>query len=317
MEEFAENQEVTSLRTIRGDVHAAWRGYVAGEHGKLLDALPPLLVDARRFVGSATGVQRADGFTAWSTALRLSAGLATRLGFVDLAWIAADRARETARDSTEPDLQDAVSVRYMAWTLLRRSDALDAERVAAAAAEAIDVRAPDLDVMRAAVCGNLLFNAASAAIRAGHWQRALDLNASAEQVAAASKQETVSEAAIFGPRVVSIHRVESLWRLGDPEQALALARTIPRPTTAVPAFWNAGHELHLAAAAAEVGRDREALKHLRAARSLAPEWTRRQPLGAKTFWALYGKTAHHREDGYRILASYFPKRIAPISAGDF
>jgi hypothetical protein len=47
----------------------------------------------------------------------------------------------------------------------------------------------------------------------------------------------------------------------------------------VPAFWEAGHRLHLAAACTDLQRWNEIAEHLDAARGLAPQWSRVQPLG--------------------------------------
>jgi hypothetical protein len=93
----------------------------------------------------------------------------------------------------------------------------------------------DRDPVRAGVFGNLLFNAATAALRTGSTGRAEDLLAAAHAAAIRSRGDTASEAAIFGPRVAALQNVELAARVGDPEQALRLAASVPDTTGDVPA----------------------------------------------------------------------------------
>src|SRR5207248_10572113 len=110
-----------------------------------------------------------------STAYRLGAGIAGRLGFDDLAYSAAVRAVEAARDSDSPDIESAISLRYLAWTLVRQGYPETAERVATQAAAAVEPRMLDRDPIRAGIFGNLLFNAATAALNVRAAGRAEDL----------------------------------------------------------------------------------------------------------------------------------------------
>jgi transcriptional regulator with XRE-family HTH domain len=303
--DFVENTEVASLDQLALSAHDAWRQYVDGRHDHLLDDLPNLLVDARRFVHASRGDNKAAGQRILSTAYRLGAGLAGRFQLDDLAWISADRALKSARHSDNPDVQTAISLRYLAWTLVRQGRNDQAEQIAVRAAEHIEPRAPRRDPIRAAVFGNLLFNGAAAAVRSGNGERAADLMGSAQAAAEQSGRDTASEAAIFGPRVTAIQAVENAWRLGDPETALRLAEDVPGSADKVPPFWEAGHHLHVAAAATELRRDRQALVHLSQACALAPDWVRHQPVGARTAWTLVDRAPHHRAKVYTELAAHF------------
>ena len=98
----------------------------------------------------------------------------------------------------------------------------------------------DRDPQRAGVFGNLLFNAASAAVLAGRPARAADLLAEAEAAAVRTNADFANEAAIFGPRVTGIQRVDHAVRTGDPERALHLADTMESTEGKAPAFWEAG-----------------------------------------------------------------------------
>lgn len=305
LSDFAEAAEVLPLATLTRTAHEAWRAYVDGQHGELLHALPALLVDARRFVHVTHDDTKAAGQRVLSTAYRLGAGLAGRFELEDLAWTSAERALRAARVSDVPDIESAISLRYLVWTLVRQGRTEDAERVAVSAAEQIEPRMLDRDPARAGVFGNLLFNAASAAIRSGNGSRADDLLAVAQSAAVRSGRDVASEAAIFGPRVAALQAVDHALRLGDPETALRLAERVPETSGEVPAFWEAGHRLHLAWAAAELRRDREALGYLAEARDLAADWVRYQPLGARTMRTLVDRAPRRRGRDFAALATHY------------
>jgi transcriptional regulator with XRE-family HTH domain len=303
--DFAEPAEVLPFNVIADTAHRAWRAYVDGRHTELLHALPPLLIDSRRLAHTTQDDDKAAAHRVLSTAYRLGAGIAGRFGLDDLAWTSAEHALQAARRSDSPDLETAISLRYLVWTLVRQGRTEDAERVAIKAAEQIEPRMLDRDPRRAGVFGNLLFNAASAAIRSGRGNRANDLLAVAQSAAVRSGQDHASEAAIFGPRVAGLQAVDQAVRLGDPETALRLAERIPEARGEVPAFWEAGHRLMLAAAVAELSDERRALTYLTEARDLAPDWVRYQPLGAATMRTLVDRAARRRGEDFAALAAHY------------
>uniref|UniRef100_UPI0004DFB0D9 helix-turn-helix domain-containing protein n=1 Tax=Sciscionella sediminilitoris TaxID=1445613 RepID=UPI0004DFB0D9 len=66
------------LAELADTTHGAWRAYIAGDHGLLLQALPSLLSDARRAVHAHVGDQHAEAQRLLSTTYRLAAGTAGR-----------------------------------------------------------------------------------------------------------------------------------------------------------------------------------------------------------------------------------------------
>lgn len=161
--------------SLATDTRRAWRWYVDGRHEDLLIALPSLLVEARRCAAGPGGPEEETVHRLLSSASCLAAGLAGRLGQHDLAWIAAERALQAARQSNVSEVQTGIAVRYLAWSLVRQGRADEAERVAISAAERLEPRMLERDPIRIGVFGNLLFNAATAAARAGAGERAKDL----------------------------------------------------------------------------------------------------------------------------------------------
>lgn len=303
--DFADTEEVATPQDLAATAHQAWRAYVDGQHSELLYALPILLVDTQRLVHSTSGDDNAIAHRLLSTAYRLGAGLAGRFDLDDLAWTAAERALSAAQRSDAAEIETTVSLRYLVWTLVRQGRLAEAERVAVAAAEKIEPRMLDRDPARAGAFGNMLFNAATAAQRAGSAGRADDLLAVAESAAVRAGRDTATEAAIFGPRVAAFQRVDQTVRAGDPETALRLADRVPDPRGEVPAFWEAGHRLHLAAAAVDVRQDQLALGFLTEARDLAPDWVRRQPLGVSTMRQLVDRATRRRGATFALLAAHY------------
>lgn len=278
--DFAEQTDVLPLGDLHDAASTAWADYLAGRHTELLAGLPALMVDTRRAVGALDDDHRAEAAGLLATSYRLTAGLAGRIGLVDLAAHAAHRAYETARHTARPELDEAAGLRYLAWVLVRQGELAGAERIAVRAAERLDgglMSRPEPD--KVGVFGSLLFNAASAAARSGNIDRADDLLSVARAAAVRSGVDRVDEAGVFGPRVAAMQAVDQAVRTGRPDQALSLAAQVPDASGVVPAFWEAGHRLHLAAACADLDRWADVLEHLEAARGLSPEWSRLQPLG--------------------------------------
>ncbi|MGH3828913.1 MAG: helix-turn-helix domain-containing protein [Pseudonocardiaceae bacterium] len=278
--DFAEPFEMLALPELHDAASGAWSDYLSGRHTELLAGLPALMVDTRRAVHHLADDHAAEAAGLLATAYRLAAGLSGRLGLVDLAAHAAHRALDTARFTTRPELDEAAALRYLAWVLVRQGDLAGAERIAVRAAERLDggLLTP-LDGDRIGVFGSLLMNAASAAARQGSPERADDLLRVASAAAARSGVDRAEETGILGPRVAAMQAVDLAMDAGEPDRALRLATQVPDVTGPVPPFWESGHQLHLAAACADLKRWADVAGHLDAARTLAPQWSRVQPLG--------------------------------------
>ena len=303
--DFADLRETIPLAELRGSLAYAWQAYIAGRHSELLHTLPVLLADARRLVHESSGTQLNSAYAVLSGAYRMGAGTAGRFGLDDLAFIAADRAIEAARRSDDPDIGIAVSTRYLAWVLIRQGRTAEAEEVAVRMAERVEPRMADTDARALGVFGNLLFNAASAALRADHGDRADELLRVAQAAALRSGHDEVSEAGVFGPHIAAIQGVDQAVRLGNPEEALRLAQSVPPATSPMPAFWEAGHRIHLAAAAAELRQERRALALLAQARDLAPDWVRYQPLGVAVMREMVDRATRRRNEEFAELAQHY------------
>ena len=303
--DLAEPVDVLGLPELHDAASLAWSDYLAGRHTELLAGLPPLMVDTRRAVHTLVDDHAAEAAGLLATAYRLTAGLAGRLGLMDLAAHAAHRALDTAAHTTRPELDEAAALRYLAWVLVRQGDLAEAERIAVRAAERLDcglLARPDPD--RVGVFGSLMFNAASAAARQGAAERADDLLAAARAAAVRSGADRVEETGVFGPRVAAMQAVDQAVRTGQPDQAMQLATQVPDTAGTVPGFWESGHRLHLAAVCTDLERWAEVAEHLAAAQLLAPQWSRVQPLGRTVIGHLIEHRSRRSERIAELAAHY-------------
>jgi len=303
--DLAEPVDVLGLPELHDAASLAWSDYLAGRHTELLAGLPPLMVDTRRAVHALVDDHAAEAAGLLATAYRLTAGLAGRLGLMDLAAHAAHRALDTAAHTTRPELDEAAALRYLAWVLVRQGDLAEAERIAVRAAERLDcglLARPDPD--RVGVFGSLMFNAASAAARQGAAERADDLLAAARAAAVRSGADRVDETGVFGPRVAAMQAVDQAVRTGQPDRAMQLATQVPDTAGTVPGFWESGHRLHLAAACTDLERWAEVAEHLDAAWLLAPQWSRVQPLGRTVIGHLIEHRSRRSERIAELAAHY-------------
>jgi transcriptional regulator with XRE-family HTH domain len=307
MPDLPEAGDVLPLDELHDAASKAWSDYLAGAHTALLAGLPALMTDTRRAVGVLRDDHKAEAFSLLATAYRLTAGLAGRIGLTDLAAHAAHRAFEAARWTSRPELDEAAALRYLAWVLVRQGDLAGAEQLAVRAAERLDgglLAAPDPD--RVGVFGSLLVNAAGAAARSGRAARADDLLSAARAAAVRSGEDRIDEMGVFGPRVTAMQAVDQAVRLGEPDRALRLAVQVPDVAGAVPAFWEAGHRLHLAAACADLTQWGDVLDHLEAAAVLAPEWSRVQPLGVTVAGQLVEQRGRRTDRLARVARHFDP-----------
>lgn len=270
-----------AVREVSQQVRQCWRLYITGENVAVLTSLPAVLARARSIAqsGARDPAATAELHRVLSHAYNIGAGLAGRYGLHDLAFSALQRSRSAAELGTDPELSLAVVQRYMSWTLIRQGRYQEAAVLALRAASGLEPAVSRRAGPQMSVWGNLAFGAAHAYARLGNTDRALEWIAAARRVCRGLEFETVSETGIFGPRAVLCQSVEIHRLCGDPEEALRQGSQTPAGPGSAPAFFEAGHRLHLAAAALDLGRKNTACQQLHLAHDTAPEWVRGQPLG--------------------------------------
>ncbi|WP_447002439.1 helix-turn-helix domain-containing protein [Saccharothrix isguenensis] len=273
LDEAGRDDEPLGVDQARRAVDFGWGSYWSGRYDRLSALLPATLAQlratARTNLGDATSHELlARGY--WLTACTL-----IHLGHQDAAWLAIRQALDAAGRGDDP-LLDAVLRGSASWQLLVQGRYGEASRVALRSAS--DVQ-PGGDVPPAglSVYGSLLITAATAAGRDGDLAQAADLLAEAEAAARRSGVDRTDYESPFGPsqvimQTVDVHVVSERY-----EQAIKVARTMPRDA-ALPLAARARHLTDTAFAHVHLGDTTRARDALLAVERMAPDWIRHQSL---------------------------------------
>jgi transcriptional regulator with XRE-family HTH domain len=248
--------------------------YQAARYDEVLAALPALIMALH---GQDPALV-ASGYTVVAKTL-------TKIGFGDLALIAADRAWQAAGRSNDPaDL--GMAVYQIVCALLPTSRAALAEELAVTTATELDGDGPAVW----SVTGALWLIAAVAAARR------IDAAAAEERLDRAQRQaDRLGEDAnhrwtAFGPTNVAIHRVSVAVELGDAPAALAAAEAVDLDR--LPEGLRSRRvqvQLDIAWAQAQRRRDAEALVALLEVERAAPQVTRRNAVARDTIRQLLAR----------------------------
>ncbi|MEU7981467.1 helix-turn-helix domain-containing protein [Micromonospora sp. NPDC049081] len=263
-----------SADRLARDVTHVWVTFQHARYPQVTGMLPGLLVAAQRV--------HADDPVAGRSVLvqtyRLTASLLVKLGEVELAWLAADRAMTTATG-------DAVLVATATVQLgqvLRASGRARMARSTALAA-AYRIAPPDLDDAPAAelsLCGTLVMQAALAAAQDGDDQTCADLLDEAAAMAARVGDGHDHHRTGFGPVAVDLARVAAALDLGNAGDAVAWhEKSVARDGWRwLPAEHRAAHLLDAARAYLHAGDPGNAARALLTAERTAPDEVRHRPV---------------------------------------
>lgn len=244
--------------------------YQAARYHDVIDGLPALLtlIDA---VPRASGGRRPELLRVYVSAYVVAAKLLTKLGVIDLAAVAADRAATVAAETGSADVRGLAA--YQVVCALLRADRTDeAEQLAVGMAEELHRTADAATPTVASAEGALwLISGVSAARRADRHEAAARLD-SADRVAVRLGHDGNHGWTAFGPTNVAIHRVSVAAELGEAGEALRAAATVD-PNRLGDGLRSRRAQVHLdlAWAQAQRRRDAEAVLHLMEAERTAPE----------------------------------------------
>lgn len=259
------------IAQLEGRLQAIWDAYQATRFAYVSATLPGLITDldaATHGLGSADS-ERAKLMLA--SAYHAAATVLTKVGEIDLAWVAAQRGFDIAQQIGEPItwLSLARSVTHVTMSTGRYGDAATlVQQVASHVGSLQNDSSPELQ----SVYGTLFLTGAMAAARADDRSLTAEyLRESAHAASMLGRDANYSWTA-FGPTNVEIHRVSTAMELDDVETALAIAPRID--TAALPIERQVRHSLEIARAKAARSRREEALEMLLAAEARAPEQVR-------------------------------------------
>lgn len=293
--------EPLSLDLLKAEIAEGWTLYHAAEFGRLTQALPGIIEDARLAVAAGRGAQHRAAHAALGKALQLGGHLAVRLGKTDLAMSSLERA-SLAADSAEDPLLAAMVFNSVSWAYQRQNRWDDAQRLAVHAADDVERNGPrTAEGIR--VWGGLLISAARSVGVTADYEQASDIFEVAEgaagRLATLPPPVDVKLVSVFDRSAVRIERIRLAAQHGRPEQALALARGI-RLSRDTPPSWRSWLLLDVARAYTDVGDVEGAMRALEGVRRQSPQWMRHQTLAVAIVRDLWAGRA--RPPGLRRLA---------------
>jgi transcriptional regulator with XRE-family HTH domain len=260
-----------SLPDLRAQIANAHRVYQAAKYGEAIALLPDLLLNVEELPRRAGNGARTESLLSYVSAYVVAAKLATKLGVVDLATLAADRAANIAVEA-ESEAARAMAAYQVTCALLRADRVAEAEHIAVAMVTVLEGKVRSDEPTLLSLAGALwLIAAVIAARRTDQWEAEERLNR-AGRLADLLGEDGNHAWTAFGPTNVAIHRVSVAAELGNAAGALGAALAVhhdrlPEGLKSRRAQVN----LDLAWAQSQRRRDPEATFSLLEAERIAPE----------------------------------------------
>jgi transcriptional regulator with XRE-family HTH domain len=259
-----------------------WFEYQAGRIGRVVRALPSLIKSAQLLED-----EPGETHTGWAVSARvhhLAATTLSKMGEVDLAWIAAERAMHAAERADDP-LALASAARAGTHAFLANGRYDDALSLGETAAGWLRARMRDDDPEALSLFGMLHLRTAMAAARHQDRGTATELVRRASWAAERLGEDANYWQTGFGPTNVELHRLAAALDLGD--VAYVVDRAPQVDTGHLPAERTAAHLIDTGRAMSLVARDDESITALLDAERVAPQLVRHSPVVRETVKALY------------------------------
>lgn len=263
-------------------VEQVWLEYQAGRVGRVVAALPHLIETAQRLEDAAD--PSGEGWAVSARVHHLASTTLSKVGEVDLAWIAAERAMHAAEQTDDP-LVLASAARAGTHAFLANGRFDDAIDLGGTAAGWLRERMDDADPAALSLFGMLQLRTATAASRRQERAATVELLQTADTAAQQLGEDANHWQTMFGPTNVQLHRLAAALELGD---VAYVAETGPQVDAShMPPERHATHLIDTARALSLVARDDEALATLLQAEGVAPQLVRQNPSVRETVKALY------------------------------
>ncbi|MFJ6066593.1 helix-turn-helix domain-containing protein [Streptomyces tendae] len=278
----ARSTDPVAASVLRDRVEAAWRSWQTSgtRFTDAAETLPTLVADtehaARAARASTDEAERRAVLRAAADLYCLLRSYLRRTGRVDLATIAADRAKRAAEDADDP-LRIAAAQWNLGHVLLAAGQPAEAEELALRAAEQVATTTmPDTE--QAAMVGALQLVAVVGSARRRRWWEARDrLTQHAAKAARRVPDDSNVAWTVFGPTNVALHALSIDMEAGETGEALHTADAID--TSGLPSLEREfTFGLEVAACHSQRRDDAAALLALRDLELLAPEDLARTPL---------------------------------------
>jgi transcriptional regulator with XRE-family HTH domain len=265
----ATKREPPDLDVLQRDISEVFDAYQASRYGYVTRRIPLVLSDAIHAAHAAEPAQqgRAQGLLALS--YQSATAVLTKLGEVDLAWIASERGLAAAQQSGNPLILGSLfrSVTHALHATGRFRAGIELTEAAATALQ--PYLRTHTDDTTLSIYGSLFLTGAVAAARADDRQATTAFLAKAEDAAHQLGRDANVLWTAFGPTNVAIHQVSTAMELGDVQLALNLGPRVD--TSGLPVERQVRHAIEIARAYSARNRRDDALAVLLDAEQLAPE----------------------------------------------
>lgn len=268
--------ELADMRKAAGH---AWLTFQHAKYGVLARTLPRLLRDAQAadatHAGQATAPEAAHLL---SQVYQIASSTLRKLGELDLAWLAADRAITVATRTPDANLAGTATHR-IGSALLALGRARPALEVNLAAANRMAPAGDKVTPAQISVYGMLLLQGAMAAARLGDSATVRDLLGGAAEAAQRLGADANHYWTCFGPTNVELHRAAASVELGEGRAAVEThERLDPAGFSAMLPERRAHHFVDLARGLAQIGDIERASEMLLEGDRLAPSEIRCRPI---------------------------------------
>lgn len=210
---------VLTLPELTTRVKRAWQLRQQAAYAALGDHLAQLIPEVETSTASLSGDEQYTALRLVVHTYNAASSLLKRLGDIELALLAADRAVRTANSLGDPLLKAAATYR-VANVLLTASRLEDTREVALQAADAVASGKMSSSSLGLASWGGLLLTGAVASARMGDAPGAWELLGEARTASRLLAIEYADIHTIFGPTNVAIHGVQVAAELGNGRDAV-------------------------------------------------------------------------------------------------
>ncbi len=259
------------LEELERDVADLWSAYQHSRFGYVAHRAPLVLSEAQLAARAFTGDDRQRALSSLALTYHATATMLTKVGEVDLAWIASDRGLVNAQQSGDVVVVGSL-LRSVTHSLLSSGRYTEAIAFTGQAAEQLRGAMSSRTPQELSVYGTLFLAGSMAAARAEDRQSTRDFLAEAAAAARELGRDGNYLWTAFGPTNVDIHRVATAMELGDLQIALELGPSVV--TTPLPIERRVRHKLEVARALSTANRRDRAVDMLLDAESMAPEQVR-------------------------------------------
>lgn len=266
-----DESEPPALDVLAVRVNDIFDAYQQSRFGYVTAQVPGLLRDALTAARTAEGDAAARAHELLALGYQAGASVLTKLGEVDLAWIAAERGL-TAAERTDSRLILGSLFRSVAHTLLATGRYRPAVQLVDRAAGVLTSELGAADGRMLSIYGSLFLTGAMAASRAEDRPTTRAFLREARLAADRLGTDGNYMWTAFGPTNVTIHEVNTAMELGDVQIALDIGPGLD--TSALPTERRVRHALDVARAYSARNRRDEGLSIVLDAERMAPEQVR-------------------------------------------